>query len=232
MVCASYKSLRRKYWKKRRCSVRIVYRIAVVTGLGIVCFSITGLAYMWRQVLNDALYALLLAVFSGFGFVYMQRAYAIRAEDTLSKLKDVPQIKELIHQAEGESAKIASLQQELSRLDEIIEVSSRQRYLQREFETLQEEVRKRLIRMEHVEDELDATKAPTQSSVSQATIEELGKILKLREEGYLLLKIGKRRIPLNPAMLDFSPAGLPLGTLTVTIRDYLARRRRRKRRTD
>ena len=81
--------------------MRVGHRIAVVSWLAVVCFSISILIYVWREVFRDALYALLLAISSGSGFVYLQRALAIRAEETLRKLANVPQIEELIQEAEG-----------------------------------------------------------------------------------------------------------------------------------
>lgn len=126
--------------------------------------------------------------------------YGFRTEERLlfKELAKVPEIDKLIKEAKTKEEKIALLEQERSRLNEIIQVEARRQMLFAKQDSLEKEVMRVLNDYKAVEAELKLMDIKIDESPSYQEIERIQQRIKDRRKGKIvIIKFGKREITLR-----------------------------------
>jgi uncharacterized protein YacL len=82
-----------------------------ITGYVVLAIIMVGLIYfsyhsLKAQLISLEIYSLILAILVGAFFLFLQRAYSIRSEEVIEKLSLVPEIQNLVTEAEEKSKEI------------------------------------------------------------------------------------------------------------------------------
>lgn len=81
--------------------------------LAIIMFALIYINYysLKAQLVSLEIYSLILALFGGAFFFFLQRAYSIKSEEAIEKLSLVPEIQNLVTEAEEKSHEIDNLEE-------------------------------------------------------------------------------------------------------------------------
>jgi len=126
--------------------------------------------------------------------------YGFRTDDRrlFKELAKVPEIDKLIKEAKTKEEKIALLEQERARLDEIIQVEARRQMLTAKQDSLEKEILRVLNDYKAVEAELKIMDIKIDESPAFQEIERIQQRIKDRRKGKVfVIKFGKREITLR-----------------------------------
>lgn len=183
-----------------------------ITGYVVLAIIMVGLIYfsyhsLKAQLISLEIYSLILAILVGAFFLFLQRAYSIRSEEVIEKLSLVPEIQNLVTEAEEKSKEIGNLEREREKLEHIVEISASKYYLNKRHRELENRLRSTYDELISVKKEIADLNMDIEGELTKKKIEEIEEFIGHRERGDWIIHIGKRRIVIPRELFDTYPLG-------------------------
>ncbi len=140
----------------------------------------------------------------------LSNAISRSEKEMLSQLARVPQISELVAQAESQEERIRILQEERDRLDELVRYEAERRALEARRHLLEQDAVRILGDMEIIDRELDRLGVQVDRSVVGEELQRLQDRIEATRGGDVVLRFGKRDVIIRQDLLSFFPTGLGL----------------------
>ena len=194
--------------KRSKQSLKVmIYFILAIIMLGLIYISYHFLI-TWNISLE--IYSLILAIFGGAFFFLLQRAYSIKSEEVIKKLSIVPEINNLVSEANEKSKEIDNLEKEKKILEQIVEFSANKHYLNKRYGELEKRLKSTYDELVSVKKEIEDINIHIEGEgdLTKKKIEEIEEFIKHRERGDLIIRIGKRRIAIPKEFFDSYPFGI------------------------
>jgi len=158
-----------------------------ITGYIVLAIIMVGLIYFSYYSLNAQLisleiYSLILAILVGAFFLFLQRAYSIRSEEVIEKLSLVPEIQNLVTEAEEKSKEIDNLEREREKLEHIVEISASKYYLNKRYRELENRLRSTYDELISVKKEIADLNIDIEGELTKKKIEELKSLSGIEKE--------------------------------------------------
>lgn len=166
------------------------------------------------------------AILAPIAFAVISYGFSTDERRLFKELAKVPEIDKLIKEAKTKEEKIALLEQERARLDEIIQVEARRQMLTAKQDSLEKEILRVLNDYKAVEDELKIMDIKIDESPAFQEIERIQQRIKDRRKGKVfVIKFGKREITLRENDLSnlFFPSQ-SIFLLMLTLVEYVQQR--------
>lgn len=134
-----------------------------------------------------------------------------RSSDVIERLSQVPEVEQLVAEAENEEERIRLLREQRQNLDEIVRLEARRQTLSARRASLEQDGIRIVNELHVVEDEMRELQLDIEGSTVRDEIDRLERRLKARQNGDLTFKIGSNYFRLSRAVV----AGFPFSTLAL-----------------
>jgi len=197
------------------------FKVAIYIILSFIMLVLIYITYhsFINESISVEIYSTILMLLVGAFFLFLQRAYSVRTESVLEKLSIVPEIQNLIIDAKEKSIKIENLQEEIKKLEYIVDVSASKYYLNKRYTELEKQLKTTYDELKSVRREIEELKVPVEEGLTRQKIEEIEKFIRHRERGDLIIHIGKRRYAISKELFDTYPLG-GLGLIVESISKF------------
>ncbi len=137
-------------------------------------------------------------------------SYAISSSDgeLIQRLAKVPEIEKLVEQAKTQEDKLRVLEAERARLAEIVRFESRRQAALDRIDNLEHDAVRILGELDCLEDELRLLDEQIGESAASEEIRRLRERVKAKEDGDVILKIGRRVYRIDRDIIKALPFGL------------------------
>lgn len=181
--------------------------IIFIAGLGCIA-AVIWLGFKTGQ--NSAFviwFGIASAVVAPIGLMLVTYAFSSGNNEALQRLSRVPEIADLIEQANSEQERIRVLERERDRMEDVIRIESRRQAIIARQERLTQDGLQVLAELEAIDTELHAIDETAASSMSRAEIRNLHDRLRAKQRGAIVLQIGSRHISLDRDLILSVPGG-------------------------
>lgn len=184
--------------------------LTLLLGLGLIAVVV----YLGLTARNDQSFViwfgLAAAILTPIGLAAIGYALSAANRQVLERLSKVPEIDRLISEANSQEEKIRLLEQERSRLVEIVELEARKQSLLMRKESLEHDAVRILKELQAIDEEISDNAINIESSSATEEIRRLQARINARRAGDLIVRFGSRRFIIRRSMFS----NLPLGGLT------------------
>ncbi len=191
----------------------IVNIVLAIIMLGLIY---TGYRFFDAQLMSPGVYSVMLTIFGGAFFFFLQRLYAIKSEGAMKKLLSISEIRGLVEKAESKSEQIDNLEKEREKLEHIVEVSATKYYLGKRYRELENRLRSTYNDLVLLKKEIASLNIDIEGELTRKKIEEIEKFIGYRERRDLIIRIGKGRIAIPRKIFDIYPLGGAGLTILIT----------------
>ena len=187
-----------------------------VTALLLGLVLIAAVVWLWTKARTDSTFVLWFGLASalfaptGIGLI----SYAIRAGEhqLLKRLSKVPEIDELISEAESKEERIRLLEEERSRLAEAVRLETRRQALISRQSSLESDATRILKELQAIDAELKSLQIDIEASTVTEEIQRLNERLQARQQGDMVIRFGEAYINVSRDLVRafaFVPLALP-----------------------
>lgn len=173
-----------------------------------------------NQYLSLEIYSMILAILGGAFFFFLQRVYSIKSEEVIEKLSLVPEIQNLVEEANEKCKEIDTLAKEKENLEHIVEISASKYYLNKRYNELEKRLKNTYDELIMVKGEVADLDLNIEGELTKKKIEEIEKFIGHREKGDLIIRLGNKRLAIPKDFFDIYPFGI-FGLGFISISEFL-----------
>jgi hypothetical protein len=177
----------------------------LVIGLGLIALVV----FLGLRVGDSPFYVVAFGIASALaapiGLSIIGYAFSRRDRQILDRLSQVPEIDQLIEEANTQAEKIRLLQEDRACLLETVQNEARRESLLQQRERLERDGVQLLRDLEIVEHELAVLQQATQASPAATEISRLHNRLRARRRGDIVIRLGSRDFVIDPGVLAMLP---------------------------
>jgi predicted nuclease with TOPRIM domain len=163
---------------------------------------------------------MILAILGGAFFFFLQRVYSIKSEEVIEKLSLVPEIQNLVEEANEKCKEIDTLAKEKENLEHIVEISASKYYLNKRYNELEKRLKNTYDELIMVKGEVADLDLNIEGELTKKKIEEIEKFIGHREKGDLIIRLGNKRLAIPKDFFDIYPFGI-FGLGFISISEFL-----------